>query len=113
PWRDRQVGPPVTGTVGEPVSLPCRMSGSPEPYLSWILPNGKVVRRGTAVPGGLTIETNGSLYLPNPSLRDGGHYRCTAVNHYGRDGLSVQLILNSQEPRTDAIRLETHEDVGL
>uniref|UniRef100_I3J8M9 Ig-like domain-containing protein n=1 Tax=Oreochromis niloticus TaxID=8128 RepID=I3J8M9_ORENI len=96
PHLGEQVGPPVTGTVGEPVSLPCRMSGSPEPYLSWILPNGKVVRRGTAVPGGLTIETNGSLYLPNPSLRDGGHYRCTAVNHYGRDGLSVQLILNSQ-----------------
>ncbi|KAL3970085.1 homeobox protein aristaless-like 3 [Sarotherodon galilaeus] len=96
PHLGEQVGPPVTGTVGEPVSLPCRMSGSPEPYLSWILPNGNVVRRGTAVPGGLTIETNGSLYLPNPSLRDGGHYRCTAVNHYGRDGLSVQLILNSQ-----------------
>uniref|UniRef100_A0A669C3S5 Ig-like domain-containing protein n=1 Tax=Oreochromis niloticus TaxID=8128 RepID=A0A669C3S5_ORENI len=92
PHLGEQVGPPVTGTVGEPVSLPCRMSGSPEPYLSWILPNGKVVRRGTAVPGGLTIETNGSLYLPNPSLRDGGHYRCTAVNHYGRDGLSVQLL---------------------
>uniref|UniRef100_A0A3B4GXE1 Ig-like domain-containing protein n=1 Tax=Pundamilia nyererei TaxID=303518 RepID=A0A3B4GXE1_9CICH len=96
PHLGEQVGPPVTGTVGEPVSLPCRMSGSPEPYLSWILPNGNVVRRGTAVPGGLTIETNGSLYLPNPSLRDGGHYRCTAVNHYGRDALSVQLILNSQ-----------------
>lgn len=96
PHLGEQVGPPVTGTVGEPVSLPCRMSGSPEPYLSWILPNGNAVRRGTAVPGGLTIETNGSLYLPNPSLRDGGHYRCTAVNHYGRDALSVQLILNSQ-----------------
>uniref|UniRef100_A0AAX7SGK3 Ig-like domain-containing protein n=1 Tax=Astatotilapia calliptera TaxID=8154 RepID=A0AAX7SGK3_ASTCA len=92
PHLGEQVGPPVTGTVGEPVSLPCRMSGSPEPYLSWILPNGNVVRRGTAVPGGLTIETNGSLYLPNPSLRDGGHYRCTAVNHYGRDALSVQLL---------------------
>ncbi|XP_030613191.1 immunoglobulin superfamily member 10-like [Archocentrus centrarchus] len=96
PPSGEQVGPPVMGTVGEPVTLPCRISGSPEPYISWILPDGTIVQRGPAVSGGLTIESNGSLYLPNPSLRDGGHYRCTAVNQYGRDALSVQLILNSQ-----------------
>ncbi|XP_069554671.1 matrix-remodeling-associated protein 5-like [Brachyistius frenatus] len=96
PLSGEQVGPPVTRKVGEHVSLSCRISGSPEPYMSWILPDGNVIWRGLAISGALSIESNGSLSLPSPSLRDAGHYRCIAVNQYGRDSLSMQLILNSQ-----------------
>lgn len=94
PPSGEQVGPPVTGTIGEPVSLSCKASGSPAPYMSWVLPDGNIVRRGLAVSGGLTIQSNGSLSLLNPSLRDAGHYRCIAVNQYGSDSLSMQLELN-------------------
>lgn len=96
PYSAELSGPSVTGAVGEPVSLPCRISGSPEPSKSWILPDGNVVRQGLAVSGGFTVHSNGSLSLHKPSLRDTGYYRCIAVNQYGSDSLAMQLILNSQ-----------------
>uniref|UniRef100_A0A3B4ZEQ8 Immunoglobulin superfamily member 10-like n=1 Tax=Stegastes partitus TaxID=144197 RepID=A0A3B4ZEQ8_9TELE len=96
PPSGEEVGPPLTGSVGEPVTLSCGVSGSPEPYMTWILPDGNLVRQGLAVSGGVTMGSNGSLSLPNPSLQDAGHYRCIAVNQYGSDSLSVQLILNTQ-----------------
>uniref|UniRef100_A0A3P8T943 Ig-like domain-containing protein n=1 Tax=Amphiprion percula TaxID=161767 RepID=A0A3P8T943_AMPPE len=97
PPSGEEVEPPLMRTIEEPISLSCMVSGSPEPYMSWILPDGNLVRQGLAVSGGLTIESNGSLSLPNPSLLDAGHYRCIAVNQYGSDSRSVQLILNSQQ----------------
>nr|XP_046260590.1 matrix-remodeling-associated protein 5-like [Scatophagus argus] len=98
PPSGEQVGPPITTTVGEPVSLSCKASGSPTPLISWMLPNGNVVWRGLAVSGGLTIQSNGSLSLPKPSQRDAGHYRCIAINQYGSDSLSMHLELHSQHP---------------
>uniref|UniRef100_A0A8C4EZI9 Ig-like domain-containing protein n=1 Tax=Dicentrarchus labrax TaxID=13489 RepID=A0A8C4EZI9_DICLA len=98
PPSGEQVGPPVTGTVGEPISLSCKAFGSPVPYMSWVLPDGNIVRRGLAVSGGLNIHANGSLSLSNPSQRDSGHYRCIVVNQYGSDSLSMQLELNSRHP---------------
>ncbi|XP_035532510.1 matrix-remodeling-associated protein 5-like [Morone saxatilis] len=98
PPSGEQVGPPVTGTVGQPISLSCKASGSPVPYMSWVLPDGNIVHRGLAVSGGLNIHANGSLSLSNPSQRDSGHYRCIVVNQYGSDSLSMQLELNSRHP---------------
>ncbi|XP_070694696.1 matrix-remodeling-associated protein 5-like [Pempheris klunzingeri] len=98
PPSGEQVGPPVTIMVGEAVSLSCKASGSPTPHMSWVLPDGNIVRRGLAVSGGITIQSNGSLSLPNPSDRDAGHYRCITVNQYGSDSLSTQLKLNSRHP---------------
>ncbi|XP_075968123.1 matrix-remodeling-associated protein 5-like [Anarhichas minor] len=96
PPLGEQVGPPVTGNIGEPISLSCKASGSPASHMSWVLPDGNIVRRGFAVSGGLTIQSNGSLSLSDPSQRDAGHYRCIAVNQYGSDSLSMQLELNSR-----------------
>ncbi|XP_044073289.1 matrix-remodeling-associated protein 5-like isoform X2 [Siniperca chuatsi] len=96
PPSGEQVGPRVTGTVGEPISLSCEASGSPAPHMSWVLPDGNIVRWELAASGGLTIQSNGSLSLPKPSQRDAGHYRCIAVNQYGSDSLSMQLDLNSR-----------------
>ncbi|KAM6955334.1 matrix-remodeling-associated protein 5-like [Lycodopsis pacificus] len=96
PPLGEQVGPPVTGNIGEPISLSCKASGSPASHMSWVLPGGNIVRRGFAVSGGLTIQSNGSLSLSDPSQRDAGHYRCIAVNQYGSDSLSMQLELNSR-----------------
>ncbi|XP_053296603.1 matrix-remodeling-associated protein 5 [Pleuronectes platessa] len=98
PPSGEQVGPPVTGPVGEAVSLSCNASGSPAPYLSWVLPDGNILRSGLAVSGGLTVQPNGSLSLSKLSLRDAGHYRCIAVNHYGSDSLSMQLEVKPQHP---------------
>ncbi|KAK2839679.1 hypothetical protein Q5P01_013419 [Channa striata] len=91
-----QVGPPVMGTDGEPVSLTCKLSGSPAPHISWVFPDGKIIEQGLAASGGVTIQSNGSLYMPNPSRRDVGYYRCIAVNQYGSDSLSIQMELKPQ-----------------
>ncbi|KAI3356159.1 hypothetical protein L3Q82_017412 [Scortum barcoo] len=98
PPSGEQVGPRVTGKDREPVSLSCEASGSPVPHMSWVLPDGNIIQRGLAVSGGLIIQSNGTLFLLNPSLRDAGHYRCIAVNRYGSDSLSVRLELNPRHP---------------
>ncbi|XP_053184109.1 immunoglobulin superfamily member 10-like [Scomber japonicus] len=98
PPSGEEVGTPVTGTVGEAITLSCKASGSPVPYKSWVLPNGNIVRQGLVVSGGLTIQSNGSLSLYKPSLKDAGHYRCIVVNQYGSDSLSMQLEINPRHP---------------
>ncbi|TKS67326.1 Matrix-remodeling-associated protein 5 [Collichthys lucidus] len=97
PPSGEQVGLSVSGTVGEPISLSCKASGSPVPHMSWLLPDGNIVRQGLAVSG-ITIQSNGSLTLPNPSQGDAGHYRCIVLNQYGSDSLSMQLELQSRHP---------------
>lgn len=98
PPSGEQLGPPVTSAVGEHVILSCLVSGSPKPRISWLLPDGNLVRHGVSVSGGLRMQPNGSLSLHNPSKRDAGYYRCVGVNQYGSDSLSVQLELRSQQP---------------
>ncbi|KAG7227465.1 hypothetical protein INR49_005279 [Caranx melampygus] len=98
PPSGEEMGPPVTATVREPISLSCKASGSPAPQMSWVLPDGNIIRPGLSVSGGLTLQSNGSLSLSNPSLRDAGYYRCIAVNHYGSDSMSTQLELKPKHP---------------
>lgn len=93
-----QMGSSITVADGEPVSLSCKASGSPAPQISWVLPDGKIIWWGLALSAGLTIQSNGSLLLPNPSLRNAGYYRCVAVNPYGSDSLSMQLELKPHHP---------------
>ncbi|XP_054888121.1 immunoglobulin superfamily member 10-like [Poeciliopsis prolifica] len=97
PYPGELSGPPVTGTIRHPVTLTCRISGSPEPLASWILPDGNVVWQGLAVSGGLKVHSNGSLSLLTSTLKDTGYYRCIAVNQYGSDTMSMQLILKTQQ----------------
>ncbi|XP_058477609.1 matrix-remodeling-associated protein 5-like [Solea solea] len=98
PPSGEQLGPPVTGNVGEPVSLSCKALGSPAPYLSWVFPDGTIVPSESALSSRFTIQPNGSLSLPDPSLRDAGYYRCIAVNHYGSDSLSMKLEIKPKHP---------------
>lgn len=98
PSSEETTGLSITSLVAEPVILPCKASGSPEPRTSWLLPDGNIVRQGVTASGGVTLYPNGSLLLPNPSRRDAGYYRCIAVNQYGSDALSTQLKLNSRRP---------------
>ncbi|XP_059896918.1 matrix-remodeling-associated protein 5-like isoform X2 [Gadus macrocephalus] len=91
-----QIGPSVTGQVGEFVTLLCNASGSPTPHIRWLLPDGSTVRYGTTVPGGASVQSNGSLSLAQASLKDDGSYRCMAVNQYGADSLSMRLDISAQ-----------------
>uniref|UniRef100_A0A3B5KV69 Ig-like domain-containing protein n=1 Tax=Xiphophorus couchianus TaxID=32473 RepID=A0A3B5KV69_9TELE len=94
PYTGELSGPPVTGTIKDVVTLPCRISGSPEPLASWILPDGNVVWQGLAVSGGLKVYSNGSLSLLTSTLKDTGYYRCIAVNQYGKETAQELLLLS-------------------
>ncbi|KAM4560754.1 matrix-remodeling-associated protein 5-like [Fundulus diaphanus] len=95
PHSSELMGPPITGTIGDAVTLACKLSGSPEPLASWILPDGNVVWQGLAVSGGFIVHSNGSLSLLTTTQKDTGYYRCIAVNQYGSDTMSTQLILKA------------------
>uniref|UniRef100_A0A3Q2EES8 Matrix-remodeling-associated protein 5-like n=1 Tax=Cyprinodon variegatus TaxID=28743 RepID=A0A3Q2EES8_CYPVA len=97
PYSGELSGPPVFGTIGDSITLTCRISGSPEPLASWILPDGNIARQGLAVSGGSVVHLNGSLSLLRPTLKDRGYYRCIAVNQHGRDTMSMELILKAQQ----------------
>ncbi|XP_051937381.1 matrix-remodeling-associated protein 5-like [Hippocampus zosterae] len=97
PPTGEQVAPSVTGGIGQPVGLSCKASGSPEPHTFWVLPDGNIARKGSVVLGGFIMQSNGSLFLPNPSLRDAGHYRCVAVNQYGSASVSMNLEINRRK----------------
>ncbi|XP_041740518.1 matrix-remodeling-associated protein 5-like [Coregonus clupeaformis] len=97
PPPGEELGPAVTGLVGDPVSLPCEASGTPRVEVNWVLPGGRVVgsrnegrRKGAA---GVNVLANGTLSLPLPALGDAGLYRCVAVNLHGVDSLSTRLTL--------------------
>ncbi|KAK6315238.1 hypothetical protein J4Q44_G00147670 [Coregonus suidteri] len=97
PPPGEELGPAVTGLVGDPVSLPCEASGTPRVEVNWVLPGGRVVgsrnegrRKGAA---GVNVLANGTLSLPLPALGDAGLYRCVAVNLHGADSLSTRLTL--------------------
>ncbi|XP_029567578.1 matrix-remodeling-associated protein 5 isoform X2 [Salmo trutta] len=106
PPPGEELGPAVTGLVGDPVSLPCEASGSPRVEVNWVLPDGGVVgsrnkgrRTGEA---GVTVLANGTLSLPFPRQRDAGLYRCVAVNQHGADSHSTRLILTPRPSDTSS-----------
>ncbi|XP_036815484.1 immunoglobulin superfamily member 10 [Oncorhynchus mykiss] len=106
PLPGEELGPAVTGLVGDPVSLPCEASGTPRVEVNWVLPGGRVV--GSRNEGrrkdeaGVTVLANGTLSLPIPALGDAGLYRCLAVNQYGADSLSTRLTLTPRPSDTSS-----------
>nr|XP_046146683.1 matrix-remodeling-associated protein 5-like [Oncorhynchus gorbuscha] len=106
PFPGEELGPAVTGLVGDPVSLPCEASGTPKVEVNWVLPGGRVV--GSRNEGrrkdeaGVTVLANGTLSLPIPALGDAGLYRCVAVNQYGADSLSTRLTLTPRPSDTSS-----------
>uniref|UniRef100_A0A8C8C212 Ig-like domain-containing protein n=1 Tax=Oncorhynchus tshawytscha TaxID=74940 RepID=A0A8C8C212_ONCTS len=106
PPPGEELGPAVTGLVGDPVSLPCEASGTPRVEVNWVLPGGRVV--GSRNEGrrkdeaGFTVLANGTLSLPIPALGDAGLYRCVALNQYGADSLSTRLTLTPHPSDTSS-----------
>uniref|UniRef100_A0A668AVK7 Ig-like domain-containing protein n=1 Tax=Myripristis murdjan TaxID=586833 RepID=A0A668AVK7_9TELE len=99
PPSGEQVGPSVTGMVGEAVRLPCEASGSPTPDISWVLPDGSIIRR-------ITMLTNGTLYISATIPSDRGMYRCVASNSAGAASASVRVHVSSLPPMIQQQREE-------
>ncbi|XP_051232997.1 hemicentin-1 isoform X2 [Dicentrarchus labrax] len=65
--------------LNNPITLPCRATGSPRPTITW-------QKEGINIPttgGSFTVLPNGSLQISKASVSDSGTYICVAQNPAG------------------------------
>ena len=70
--------------AGEGVSLRCRATGNPKPYIVWIKENGEA-------------RVGEDFVLDPADQSASGNWTCTARNLMGIDAASTQLIIASEE----------------
>lgn len=91
PGEDASLAP-IEEFAGNPVSLPCNTSGSPDPEIIWILPSSDIVHF-QANSSRAVVFSNGTLHIPQTQLSDSGHYKCIAINQHGVDTLAAKITL--------------------
>uniref|UniRef100_A0A665VTB7 Hemicentin-1 n=1 Tax=Echeneis naucrates TaxID=173247 RepID=A0A665VTB7_ECHNA len=87
-----QSHPPALDVIlNNPITLPCRATGSPRPTITW-------QKEGINIPtagGSFTVLPNGSLQISKASVSDAGTYICVAQNPagtaLGKTKLKVQV----------------------
>ncbi|XP_056893820.1 hemicentin-1 isoform X2 [Takifugu flavidus] len=65
--------------LNNPITLPCRATGSPRPTISWQKEGISISTTG----GSFTVLPNGSLQISRTSVSDSGTYMCVAQNPAG------------------------------
>uniref|UniRef100_A0A3P9MBI0 Matrix-remodelling associated 5a n=1 Tax=Oryzias latipes TaxID=8090 RepID=A0A3P9MBI0_ORYLA len=78
--------------TGSPISLNCSASGSPEPDVSWILPDNSIVGLRTN-SSRARVFSNGTLVVQKVQASDAGYYRCVAMNNQGTDTAASKVIV--------------------
>ncbi|KAM4629779.1 hemicentin-1 [Polymixia lowei] len=94
--------------LNNPITLPCRATGSPRPTITW-------QKEGINIPtngGGFTVLPNGGLQISKASVLDSGTYMCVAQNPagtaLGKTKLRVQVPpVISSETRSYLAPLDT------
>ncbi|XP_041834198.1 matrix-remodeling-associated protein 5 [Melanotaenia boesemani] len=78
--------------AGNPVSIDCTASGSPDADVGWILPSNNIVsfhHNSSRV----FVYSNGTLNIPQTQLLDSGYYKCIAMNQFGVDTLATKMTV--------------------
>ncbi|XP_023282776.1 immunoglobulin superfamily member 10-like [Seriola lalandi dorsalis] len=91
PGEDASITP-IEGFVGNPISLSCMASGSPDAEINWILPSNNIVSLHAKSPRAL-VYSNGTLHIPHTQLLDSGYYKCIAMNQHGVDTLAAKVTV--------------------
>eukprot|EP00064_Thunnus_orientalis_P020663 superscaffoldBa00005807_g20806 len=84
--------------LNNPITLPCRATGSPRPTITWQKEGINIHTTG----GRFTVLPNGSLQISKASVSDSGTYICVAQNPagtaLGKTKLRVQVppVINSE-----------------
>ncbi|XP_067452563.1 hemicentin-1 isoform X1 [Thunnus thynnus] len=94
-----QSHPPALDVIlNNPITLPCRATGSPRPTITWQKEGINIHTTG----GRFTVLPNGSLQISKASVSDSGTYICVAQNPagtaLGKTKLRVQVppVINSE-----------------
>lgn len=80
-------------TSGISVSLNCSVEGRPTPEITWILPNGTSLLRGTSIFR-FNHRFDGTLVIREPTVSEVGRYRCVGRNSAGYVERTVTLEPN-------------------
>ncbi|ROL48904.1 Matrix-remodeling-associated protein 5 [Anabarilius grahami] len=92
PLPGQQVGKALTKFVGEPASLTCLTTATPDAVVNWIFPDGSVLNAKANTSRAL-VFSNGTLFLPYSQLDNNGYYKCVAMNQHGVDVLATKLTV--------------------
>ncbi|KAM3834395.1 immunoglobulin superfamily member 10 [Vipera latastei] len=90
---------------GKDFKVDCKASGSPEPEISWSLPDGTTINNAMqADDSGHTLKKytlfdNGTLYFNKVGMMEEGDYTCHAQNTLGKDEMKVQIKVVAAAPR--------------
>ncbi|XP_056110383.1 matrix-remodeling-associated protein 5 isoform X2 [Rhinichthys klamathensis goyatoka] len=104
----------ATAYLGETVEFDCQSQGHPQPRITWVLPDRKMVHSSGPTHGTpehmVSVLPNGTLHMKSVSHMDRGIYKCIASNAAGADTISVRLTIASLPP---IIQQPRHENVTL
>lgn len=92
---------------GKDLKVDCKASGAPVPEISWGLPDGTLVNSALQADessaGGRSrryvLFDNGTLYLNEVGVDEGGDYTCYAENTLGKDEMHVHITVVTAAPR--------------
>ncbi|XP_054839860.1 immunoglobulin superfamily member 10 [Eublepharis macularius] len=90
---------------GKDFKVDCKASGSPEPEISWSLPDGTVINNVMQADDSghrsrrYILFDNGTLYLNKVGIAEEGDYTCYAQNTLGKDEMKVHITVVAAAPR--------------
>ncbi|XP_042311933.1 matrix-remodeling-associated protein 5 [Sceloporus undulatus] len=100
----------VTVYFGEKVTMDCQANGIPNPHISWIFPDRKILQTVSTTEGRVMLYENRTLSLKDTSFSDRGVYKCIASNAAGADSIAVRLHVAALPP---IIQQEKVENISL
>ncbi|KAM6443079.1 immunoglobulin superfamily member 10 isoform 2-T2 [Liasis olivaceus] len=90
---------------GKDFKVDCKASGSPEPEISWSLPDGTTINNVMQADDSgsrfkrYTLFDNGTLYFNKVGMTEEGDYTCHAQNTLGKDEMKVHIRVVAAAPR--------------
>lgn len=90
---------------GKEFKVDCKASGSPEPEISWSLPDGTVINNVMQADDSgrrsrrYILFDNGTLYFNKVGIAEEGDYTCHAENTLGKDEMKVHITVVAAAPR--------------
>nr|XP_003218280.2 PREDICTED: immunoglobulin superfamily member 10 isoform X1 [Anolis carolinensis] len=89
---------------GKDFKVDCKASGSPEPEISWSLPDGTMINNVMQADDSghrtrrYILFDNGTLYFNKVGVAEEGDYTCYAQNTLGKDEMKVHLTVVAAAP---------------